>query len=782
MRKGSNIMRKPMGLDWEKTSYWRHHQKKVNADRLLDDMSDTTNWQLRGHVAPQHLPQFSSWKEPCGTMTFAQRDGIPVVRMHSATVTQTPNPEKGRGWGVTTLYRPFNHEDWREYNRISLNVYPDFPGFRIVSFCIYLYNNGEMKLPNDELREGMHFVILNNHQWNHVTWEFPELGREDVVGVGLQYRLQGNEPGASNEIILDFADLRLQHVKCDHARGWIPNPKEITFSHTGYTLKSNKTAIASELDCESFQIISTTDGQVVYQNDIQTCQSHIGQFQVLDFSALDMPGTYFIKAEETLSDPFEIKRDIWDGTIEKVINFFFMERCGYPVPGVHDVCHADFMGRYKDQLKVINGGWHDAGDLSQNAANTADAAVGMMKLAMSKQEKNPQLAELLLEEARWGMDYVLKTRFSDGARMGFIALDFWSDGIIGNTDDVINDAKIDPEFNYVGAWSQAIAANVYQKSDPAFSYRCLTAAIEDFRWAQEEAESYNPYHTHYISLIGIAVLAALELFQVTSEKKYLDIAIEHARSILLCQQTDFPDWDIPIRGFFYTNTKKDTILHFPHLSQEQRPICALNQLFAIAPNHPDSPKWLKAIELYAEYIHAISKFSQPYGMIPAGIYSIRPEEIARYKDRNFGCKLEEAQDQIRQGVKLSEDYYLRLFPAWHTFRGNSGILLSKTRAILECAKTLNDLPLLEIARRQVEWHVGRNPHNQSLMWGEGYRYSPQYSAMCGDMVGSLPVGVQTQGNEDIPYYPHTNCYNFKEVWVQPAGRWLWLMEILSEFD
>jgi len=775
-------MKKPMNLEWEKTSYWRHHQKQVNADRQLDDMSNSSHWQLKGHVAPENIAQFSSWTEPCGTMTFTQRDGRPVARMHSSTTTDTPNPAKGRGWGVTTLYRPFDHEDWRDYNRITVEVYPDFPGFRIVSLCMYLYNDGEIKLPNDELREGMHFVILKNHEWNFVTWEFPELSRDDVVGFGLQYRLQGNEPGASDEIMMDFADLRLQHVKCDHARGWVPDHKEITFSHTGYSLQSEKTAIASGLDSELFQVVSAINGQIVYEKAIQPYHSHVGQFQVLDFSTLDIPGKYFIQAGDVHTQSFEIGQNIWRDTIEKVVNFFYMERCGYPVLGVHDICHADFMGRHNDLLKVINGGWHDAGDLSQNAANTADAAVGMMKLALSYEKKDPQLAELLLDEARWGMDYVLKTRFTDGARMGFVALDFWSDGIIGNLDDIINDAQRNAEFNYVGAWSEAIAARVYKEQDSAFSYRCLNAAIEDFTWAQEDVETFVSNRTHHISLMGIAVLAALELFEVTHDSAYLDIAVKHADSILLCQQTTYPDWDIPIRGFFYTNPLKNTILHFPHLSQDQRHICALNQLYSMASDHPLATQWHQAIELYAEYIHAVSKFSQPYGMLPAGIYSLKPDEIDRYKEPTFGCSLEEAQEQIKNGVRLSDDYYLRLFPVWHTFRGNSGILLSMTRAVLETAKTLNDRQLLEIARRQVEWHVGRNPHNQSLMWGEGYNYNPQYSAMCGDMVGSLPVGVQTQGNEDVPYYPHTNCYNFKEVWVQPAGRWLWLMEILSDMD
>jgi hypothetical protein len=37
------------------------------------------------------------------------------------------------------------------------------------------------------------------------------------------------------------------------------------------------------------------------------------------------------------------------------------------------------------------------------------------------------------------------------------------------------------------------------------------------------------------------------------------------------------------------------------------------------------------------------------------------------------------------------------------------------------------------------------------------------------------VGIQTYGSNDAPYWPADNCYNFKEVWVHPSARWLWLM-------
>ena len=64
------------------------------------------------------------------------------------------------------------------------------------------------------------------------------------------------------------------------------------------------------------------------------------------------------------------------------------------------------------------------------------------------------------------------------------------------------------------------------------------------------------------------------------------------------------------------------------------------------------------------------------------------------------------------------------------------------------------------------------------MYGEGYDYASQYSAMSGNMVGQMPVGIQTRLNRDIPYWPTSNCYVFKETWVFPPARWLWIMQDL----
>jgi hypothetical protein len=95
---------------------------------------------------------------------------------------------------------------------------------------------------------------------------------------------------------------------------------------------------------------------------------------------------------------------------------------------------------------------------------------------------------------------------------------------------------------------------------------------------------------------------------------------------------------------------------------------------------------------------------------------------------------------------------------------------------------LKDQELLDIAEGQLQWIVGKNPFGQSLMYGEGYRYAQQYSVLSGEMTGELPVGVQTFGNEDVPYWPQFNNATYKEVWVGLAGKWMSILADLYTAD
>mgnify|MGYP003301246669 CR=1 FL=1 len=57
-----------------------------------------------------------------------------------------------------------------------------------------------------------------------------------------------------------------------------------------------------------------------------------------------------------------------------------------------------------------SGGWHDAGDLSQQTLQTGDVAFALIEAAMS-QKYDQALSSAMMEEARWGLEFLLNCRF-----------------------------------------------------------------------------------------------------------------------------------------------------------------------------------------------------------------------------------------------------------------------------------------------------------------------------------------------------------------------------------
>jgi hypothetical protein len=235
-----------------------------------------------------------------------------------------------------------------------------------------------------------------------------------------------------------------------------------------------------------------------------------------------------------------------------------------------------------------------------------------------------------------------------------------------------------------------------------------------------------------------------------------------------------------LTGFFYTGPDKTRLLRYSHISREEAPVAALVRLCELFPDHPEWMTGYSAVTLYSEYFQkTMAQFAEPYGMLANSVF--QDDEYLQVPERGAGRGMtrEAFREQVLNGVRAGDRHYVRLFPVWFEFRGNHGTVLTQAKAISAASHLRGSYALSALAQRQLEWVVGRNPFVQSTMWGEGYDYAPQYSAMSGDIVGSLPVGIQTRGNGDAPYWPTENCHNWKEVWVHPVSRWFGLMRDLA---
>jgi len=777
----------PLQANFPDSAAYRWLHKKVLASRPLDDMHSLEHWKAFTTKPPALVDaRFNSPVAQADviaaeiSLTKEQsRGGRSSLRLRVPTRLAVPGPENGRGWGETGVSRHVDGENWTSFDRLSVWIYPDWQGGYVTALGLALHNDGTVKLPAAFGQEGETNLVLRNHQWNHVVWEIGNVARDRITALDFSYYMSGHEPEAAADATYYFDDLELQQVDPDYIEGWNVWPGRISYSQAGYQSGAPKTALASSLGGCEFQVIDQATGQAILTKPCQTVKTRLGTFQAMDFSEIQRPGWYRLEAAGEATHPFRIADDIWRDTLLKALNFFYSERCGMAIPGVHGVCHRDWQAIHGNQRIIINGGWHDAGDLTQGMGNTGDIVYAMFSLAerMRAQDHDTDLYRRLIEEARWGLDWVLKTSFGDGYRDAGSVSSRRTDGIIGTADDVTVTAKNDPSVNFVAAAAEAIAARVLKDDDPRLAAYSLRMAEADWRFAVEGMAKAAPpsterFHVSFDSngvvheIASQGVLASVELWLATGNQLYADRATGMAHVILDSQEQKRQPWTTPILGFFYTSPARDRILHYVHRGRENAPILALTRLCDAFPNHPDWMKWYGAVVLHSEYLKTIARATEPYGVLPASIY-----QDDEYKDAPESRR-EAFRQQVLKGVPLGSGYYLRLFPVWMDYRGHFGTILPKAEALGLASRLRGDLASEQVAEQQLEWIIGRNPFAQSMMWGEGYDFADQYTPSSGNIVGSLPVGIQTRGDADVPYWPVQNTWTYKEVWVHPVGRWI----------
>jgi hypothetical protein len=408
----------PIRLENSAEASWQ--KKPVHAARPLDDMTSSATWRFSG----------------TGQLTFPpepRRTGMRVLRVDMQMFVDKPAPTRN-GLSSVNLQRAFQGEDWRGYNRISMWIRPEVSGFPMLPLQIVLHNDGAEKVPDVYNREGTHYVTLTNNTWQQVVWEIEPLARDRVAMLEFGYWVNKMLAAPSDRIAFEIGELELQRVDADHHTGWNVAPQKISFSHTGYQTGLSKTAVTSDSGASEFELLRVTNGVaggVALRKRLQSVRGRLGEFRQADFSEVNAPGSYALRIGNTTSRPFRIAGDAWKTTIWETLNFFYGERCGFAVPGSHGVDHLDWFATHGDQRIVMSGGWHDAGDLSQGVINTGEATYAMFALAERLRDRgdDPALVARLLEEAKWGLDWVLRVRFDGGYRMAFASHNLWTNNI-----------------------------------------------------------------------------------------------------------------------------------------------------------------------------------------------------------------------------------------------------------------------------------------------------------------------------------------------------------------
>lgn len=696
----------------------------------------------------------------------------------------------GQAWASLDL----GGADLEGYNRIFMRIRPLNPGQKVNDLELSFTNSDQGPKEGYTNPTGSHLIILKNMEWNDCVLEIAAFRRDKAASLGLSFGLRGKDKTGPDTLRFEFKDLRFEKVdEAEKTIGWEPMDGRIIRSSSGYLPGFRKTAIISgesAAETDSFELVDKK-GRTVFSGKVKRDSTSIGEYGVLDFSGFDKEGDYLIRAGKAEAGPVRLSSRLWDEADFKILSYIYGQRCGQEVKGVHSDCHHDLFADFGGRSYSYAGGWHDAGDLSQQTLQTAETALDLLEAGKSLKNKNRRLAESLIEEARWGLDFVMRCHLPDGNQASSMGLLHWTDNEVGTADDIhtvrVQNLAFD-RFVFAGVEAYAAACfeggyadslSSYAKKD--FDYameRFIKEGFEPFRFIMEH--SWNTSESQYEATIS---WSASQLYRLTGEEKYARAAAAAAGYFLDCQQkTTLADGTA---GFFYRNKEKKSIVHFIHQSRSQIFALALAELLATQPESRWAPEWKAAMERLGCYIKGLLKYTAPYGMIPSGVWELNEwKDSAAFNSVHIFAPSDYPEryvSQLRKGVQIDSTHFVRRFPVWFTiFNGNNAILLSSGKSAAVAGKVLGDKELLQAGLEQLYWVVGKNPFGQSLIYGEGRDYPEMNSFSSGTLTGEIPVGIRTIGDEDIPFWPSINNACYKEVWVTSAGKWLSLASEYTE--
>jgi hypothetical protein len=431
-----------------------------------------------------------------------------------------------------------------------------------------------------------------------------------------------------------------------------------------------------------------------------------------DFSGFRKSGSYRARIQvgsrQVLSFPFRIgKHLLVTQTVEFAARFFYWQRCGFAIPGIHAACHLDD-GKLSPDLgtgyRDVAGGWHDAGDYNKYNGYTPASVYALVAAARDPAGLlTPRARKQILEEAIWGGEFLYKMWQPGKGIMYNEVYSGWShwgppeketDNIPGNADDrpIRGQGPSAIGCAAMAALAQASGQEKYRK-----------AAEDLWRGADQALKGATSPHM---------LLADLELHRLTKDNRYSDGAARRAEPLLKQQNAD---------GL-----------------------------------------WQPDIGEYGIRPAALAMYARAY---PASELSKSIQTALR---RWLETSLRIAGNPF-QLTPFSEGVFFRAYGGsneWYV--GQNTQYLSQAWALYLAGELLGDARAGVMADRQIDWILGSNPINLCMMEGRGSYNLPLYHHAYtgnsrrkkagipgqerGAIPGAIPNGVcRPEGHLDKPF-------------------------------
>ncbi|MBO4984292.1 MAG: glycoside hydrolase family 9 protein [Bacteroides sp.] len=356
----------------------------------------------------------------------------------------------------------------------------------------------------------------------------------------------------------------------------------IRINQLGYLPQSIKVAVfMSEegTNVKEYALVDAFTGETVRTFSTPKATGAMGGMKStyrLDFSDFTTSGTYYLKAGKTTSPRFAINAQVYNGTADFLLNYMRQQRCGYN-PFTKDSCHVHdgyilYHPTKTGQHIDVRGGWHDATDYLQYTTTSANAVYQMMFAYQQNPEAfgdaydkdgHPGANGIpdIVDEIKWGMDWLCRMNPEPGELYNQIADDRDHAGMRQPQNDTVDygygpgkgrpvyfcsgEPQVRGKFmnattgvaSTAGKFASCFALGARVLKDFYPDYAATIGAKADAAYQEgvkkpgacQTASVLSPYIYEEDNWVDDMELGAVELYNMTGEKRYLEQAVEYGR-------------------------------------------------------------------------------------------------------------------------------------------------------------------------------------------------------------------------------------------------------------
>ncbi|GHH72570.1 hypothetical protein GCM10018793_09820 [Streptomyces sulfonofaciens] len=557
-------------------------------------------------------------------------------------------------------------------------------------------------------------------------------------------------------------------------------------SHLGYNTDASKKAVvlcSEPTDVLSAALVETATGAAtaLAAGPEQTVDRwSLGTFRRIDFSGVDTPGRYRVEVRTAdgthSSEPFEIGAGrLQAATLSDIVNYFKAVRSSGEIDRKDRAArfYDDDSGRTVD----ASGGWLDAsGDFSKflshlnytrmmSPQQTPLCAWAFFaardELRTAHPEQASALGARLRDEGLHGADFLVRFQSPEGyfytAIFDALTKDLDERVINAPLQDSVRTKRWQAAYRMGGGLAIAALARAATAEDHGdfTSEEYLAAARRGFAHLEEHNTEYLYDGTETVLDDYCALLAATELAAATGQgdrAPYLAAAERRAAS-LAERYTDSG------RGFGYLRGDAEGRPFF-HAAEPGLPAVALLRFAEACPHSPLAARArATAITLARDAVFLADEVANPFGCARQFVQPLGGEPRTSFF---FPHENETGYWWQGENAGICSTAYAAL----------------RVAALPECGEELR-ARLRVLAEDQLQWVVGLNPYDSSMMQGRGRNqavYSAVYQNVPGGILNGITGGVEDE--HDIAFMPADEVakgvtWRWAEQWI-PHSAWFLL--------